>query len=51
MLKLYGYVHNAPDVLVKYRLHPGQVTHGGGEGGAGKWVLVRERIIQEVVTA
>ena len=32
VLKKYGKIYNLPDVLLYYRLHPGQITHMGGKG-------------------
>ena len=46
MLKTHGKIHNMPDVLLHYRLHPGQVTNAAGDP---KWKRVREEIIADMV--
>ena len=48
MLKKYGKIHNLPDILLRYRLHPGQVTHNGGKGGKAHWDNVRNQIISKL---
>ena len=47
MLKMHGHIYNFPEVLLKYRLHETQVTHGGGEGGRDKWDAIRKGIIRD----
>ena len=42
MLKTHGKIHNMPDVLLHYRLHPGQVTNSAGDP---KWKVIRQDII------
>ena len=37
----YGKIYNMPDVLLYYRLHPGQVTHSGSDP---KWKHIRNEI-------
>ena len=37
MLKTFGKIYNMPDVLLHYRLHPGQVTNTSGDP---KWKKV-----------
>ncbi len=49
MLKTFGFVHNMPDKLLYYRLHEGQVTHNGGEGGSNKWNKIRNSIIDNLI--
>ena len=49
MLKTFGFVHNMPDRLLYYRLHDGQVTHNGGEGGSNKWNKIRNSIIDNLI--
>lgn len=49
MLKRYGYIYNFPDVLLKYRLHEGQVTHNGGEEGRPFWNEKRMEIINNLL--
>ena len=48
MLKKYGKIHNLPDILLRYRLHPGQVTHNGGKGGKKHWDNIRNQIISKL---
>ena len=38
-----------PDRLLYYRLHDGQVTHNGGEGGPSKWRDIRNKLIDNVI--
>jgi len=45
MLKVHGHLHNMPDVLLRYRLHEGQVTHKERGRGA-HWNAEREKIIR-----
>lgn len=49
MLKKYGKIHNLPDTLLRYRLHPGQVTHNGGKGGRKHWNNVRKHIVANII--
>jgi hypothetical protein len=49
MLKTFNVVHNMSDVLLYYRLHEDQVTHGGGEGGRDKWHKIRMEIIERLI--
>ena len=49
MLKTFGKIHNLPDTLLYYRLHPGQITHMGGKGGRGHWDKIRNDIIERLV--
>lgn len=44
MLKAHGHLHNMPDVLLRYRLHEGQVTHKERGRGA-HWNDERMKII------
>ena len=45
VLKSYGQVHNMPDVLLLYRLHEAQVTHG--QGGSAANYAAREAIVHK----
>ena len=47
VLKTYGKIYNMPDVLLYYRLHPGQVTHSGSDP---KWKKIRNDIISSMIT-
>ena len=47
VLKTYGKVYNMPDVLLNYRLHPGQVTHSAGDP---KWKKIRSDIISNMIS-
>jgi mannosyltransferase OCH1-like enzyme len=49
MLKKYKLIYNLPESLLKYRLHPGQVTHNGGEEGRSYWMEKRMEIINGLV--
>jgi mannosyltransferase OCH1-like enzyme len=49
MLKKHGFVFNTKEVLVRYRLHDGQVTHKGGKEGPSYWNEVRNKIIQKMM--
>ena len=42
VLKTYGKIYNMPDVLLHYRLHPGQITHSNTDP---KWKKMRDDII------
>ena len=44
MLKTFGKIHNLPDILLYYRLHPGQITHKGGKKGGQYWNNIRNNI-------
>ena len=46
VLKTYGKIYNMPDVLLYYRLHPGQVTHSGSDP---KWKHIRNEIISNML--
>jgi len=46
MLKTHGKIHNMPDVLLHYRLHPGQVTNTAGDP---KWKIKRQEIIADML--
>ena len=50
MLKCFGYVHNMPDVLLKYRLHDKQVTFNGGSEGRVYWNEKRNEIIKNLIS-
>ena len=47
ILKTHGKIHNMPDILLHYRLHPGQVTNNAGDP---KWKRVRQEIIQGMIS-
>lgn len=47
VLKTYGKIYNMPDVLLNYRLHPGQVTHSAGDP---KWKKIRSDIISNMIS-
>lgn len=47
MLKTCGKVYNMPDVLLYYRLHPGQVTNAAGDP---KWKKIRSEIISSMIS-
>ena len=50
MLKVYGFIYNFPDVLLKYRLHDQQITHkGGAGGGVSKWGPIRDEIVRSFI--
>ena len=50
MLKMFGRVYNLPISLLKYRLHPDQVTQKGRlEEGNTYWASVRNKIISEIL--
>jgi hypothetical protein len=49
MLKKYGMIYNFPDVLLKYRLHDGQVTHKGGKSGSVFWNDMRLKLIDNFI--
>ena len=49
MLKTFGKIHNLPDTLLYYRLHPGQITHAGGKGGSVYWNKIRNDIIKNLI--
>ena len=49
MLKTFGKIHNLPDTLLYYRLHPGQITHNGGKGGSAYWNGIRNNIIKNLI--
>lgn len=49
MLKTFGKIHNLPDILLFYRLHPGQITHKGGKKGGSYWDIVRNNIIKKIL--
>ena len=49
MLKTFKKIYNLPDVLLYYRLHPGQITHKGGKGGKGYWNNIRNNIIKNLM--
>ena len=46
ILKTHGKIHNMPDILLHYRLHPGQVTNAAGDP---KWKRIRQDIIQNMI--
>ena len=49
MLKTFKKIYNLPDVLLYYRLHPGQITHKGGKGGSRYWDNIRNNIIKNII--
>ena len=50
MLKTHGCIYNSPEVLLKYRLHDGQVTHKSRlNGESNKWNNLRNDIIKGLV--
>jgi glycosyltransferase involved in cell wall biosynthesis len=49
LLKKYGYIHNMSEVLLNYRLHDDQVTHGGGKEGRPYWHNLRNEMIQNII--
>lgn len=49
VLKTFGKIHNLPDTLLYYRLHPGQITHNGGKGGSAYWNGIRNNIIKNLI--
>tara|TARA_Y100000389_G_scaffold38883_1_gene33253 strand:- start:3157 stop:4626 length:1470 start_codon:yes stop_codon:yes gene_type:complete len=49
LLKKYGILYNIPKPLLFYRLHPNQLTHKGGEGGASKWRNIRNELIRDII--
>lgn len=50
ILKKYGKVYNIPAVLLLYRLHPNQLTHGSQSDSPENVVLRREIIAQAAAT-
>lgn len=50
VLKKYGKVYNIPDILLKYRLHTGQLTFNGGVKGGEYWKNVRNEMIKKILT-
>jgi len=51
MLKTFGYIHNFSEILLNYRLHPGQVTYGGGKEGPGHWQKMREELANRMISS
>lgn len=49
MLKQYGAIYNFSEILLKYRLHNGQVTYRGGEEGREFWNKKRMEIINNLI--
>jgi GT2 family glycosyltransferase len=49
LLKKYGYIHNMSEVLLNYRTHDDQVTHGGGKEGRPYWHNLRNEMIQNII--
>ena len=49
VLKKYGKIYNIPDVVVRYRLHPGQLTFNGGIKGGDYWKNVRNKMIEDIL--
>ena len=49
LLKKYKIIYNIPEVLLFYRLHPGQLTHNGGIDGPQKWQDIRNKLIQDII--
>ena len=49
MLKKHGFIYNTKEVLIRYRLHDGQVTHKGGKEGSSYWNEIRNKIIQKMM--
>ena len=49
MLKTFGKIHNLPDILLYYRLHPGQITHRGGKKGGQYWNTIRNNIVKKIL--
>lgn len=49
MLKKYKYIHNLPDVLLKYRIHDQQVTFRGGKEGSEYWKKAREKLLNDII--
>ena len=49
MLKEYGYIYNFNEPLLRYRIHPGQVTFKGGDKGSVYWNTIRKSIINNFI--
>ena len=49
VLKKYGKIYNIPQVVLKYRLHPGQLTFNGGVKGGEYWKNVRNKMIEDIL--
>jgi GT2 family glycosyltransferase len=49
VLKKYGKIYNMPDIVLKYRLHPGQLTFNGGIKGGEYWKNIRNQMIEDIL--
>ena len=49
VLAEHGTIHNIPDIVLNYRLHPGQLTYGGGKEGGAFWTTKRNELIERVL--
>lgn len=49
VLKKHDKIYNMPESLLYYRIHEGQVTHNGGNGGRDKWTQVRNKLINDLL--
>jgi hypothetical protein len=49
VLAEHGTIHNIPDIVLNYRLHPGQLTYGGGKEGSAFWAAKRNELIERLL--
>jgi hypothetical protein len=49
VLAKHGTVHNIPDIVLNYRLHPGQLTYGGGKEGGAFWTAKRNELVERLL--